>query len=101
MSDKILLRLFVTGRTARAEKAIDGVKRLCEHQPEGRYELEVIDVLEDPQAAQNDEIVVTPTLFRRGAGPPRRVVGDLTDLDLVALKLDLIPLSGLQEHKKA
>jgi len=81
--------MYVTGQTPRAERAIANLRRLCEHEFAGRYEIEVIDVLEHPELAEQERILATPTLVRFLPPPLRRVIGDLSDSDKVLLGLDL------------
>ena len=66
---KYLLKLYVTGKTPRAENAITNLRRICDEQLRGEYELEIIDVLEDPERAEHDKVLATPTLIKRL--PPR------------------------------
>jgi circadian clock protein KaiB len=73
-----LLKLYVTGKTPRAEKAIANLRRICEEDLNGRYELQIIDVLEHPQLAEDEKILATPTLIKRLPPPLRRVIGDLS-----------------------
>jgi circadian clock protein KaiB len=84
-----ILKLYVTGRTARAQRAIDNLRRLCEEELENCYELQVIDVLEHPQLAEDERILATPALIKQLPPPLRRVIGDLSDRDKVLLGLDL------------
>jgi circadian clock protein KaiB len=86
-----LLKLYVTGKTPRTEQAIANLRRLCEEELQGRYELQIIDVLEHPQLAEDEKILATPTLIKRLPPPLRRVIGDLSDRDKVLLGLDLRP----------
>jgi circadian clock protein KaiB len=86
-----VLKLYVTGQTPRAERAIANLRRLCDHDLEGRYEVEVVDVLEHPQLAEQEKILATPTLVRLLPPPLRRVIGDLSESDKVLLGLDLWP----------
>lgn len=86
-----ILTLYVTGRTARAEVAIANLKRICEDQLEGEYELSIIDVLENPQLAEDEKILATPTLIKQLPPPLRRVIGDLSDTDKVLLGLNVVP----------
>ena len=88
---KYLLRLFVTGKTPRAEKAIANLRLICEQDLGGQYELEVIDVLENPDVAEAEKILATPTLIKRLPPPLRRVIGDLSDKEKVLLGLDVWP----------
>lgn len=87
--DKYKLKLFVTGQTPRSIRAIANLKRICEHELRGRYEMVVIDVLERPQMAEEEKILATPTLIRTLPPPIRRIVGDLSDTERVLLGLDL------------
>jgi circadian clock protein KaiB len=86
-----LLRLYVTGKTPRAEKAIANLRRICEDDLQGRYELQIIDVLQDPQLAEDEKILATPTLIKRLPPPLRRVIGDLSDREKVLLGLEVWP----------
>jgi circadian clock protein KaiB len=85
------LRLYVTGRTPRAEHAIANLRRICEEELRGQYELQIIDVLEHPQLAEDEKILATPTLIKRLPPPLRRVIGDLSDRDKVLLGLNVWP----------
>jgi len=82
-------RLFVTGETGRSRQAADNLRELCEAHVAGIYELEVIDVLDHPERAEEDRIIATPTVIRLVPVPPKRVIGDLSDLELAAIALDL------------
>lgn len=83
------LRLYITGRTPRAERALANLRRICSEELAGQYELEIIDVLERPQLAENEKILATPTLIRELPPPLRRVIGDLSDTERVLLGLDV------------
>ena len=89
------LKLYVTGNTARAERAIRNLRRICEIELQGRYEMRVIDVLERPQLAEDDRILATPTLIKRLPPPLRRIIGDLSDVEEVLLGLDIQPLGEI------
>ncbi|MFP4030837.1 MAG: circadian clock KaiB family protein [Desulfococcaceae bacterium] len=84
-----LLKLFVTGRTTRSERAIANLRRLCDRELAGRYELLVVDILERPHLAEEERIMATPTLVRVMPQPVRRVVGDLSDETQVRAGLDI------------
>lgn len=88
---KYLLKLFVTGKTPRAELAIANLRRICEEELQGRYELEIIDVVENPQLAEDEKILATPTLIKHLPLPLRRVIGDLSDKERVLLGLNVWP----------
>ncbi|HEU4630364.1 MAG TPA: circadian clock KaiB family protein [Gemmatimonadaceae bacterium] len=85
------LKLYVTGRSPKAGAAIANLRRICDEELGGRYELEIIDVLEHPQRAEDDRILATPTLIKRLPPPLRRVIGDLSDKHKVLLGLELQP----------
>lgn len=86
----LMLRLYITGQTSRSEKAIANLRRIMVAEGlESAYELEIIDVLDRPDLAEEERILATPTLIRRLPPPLRRVIGDLSDWELVALGLDL------------
>jgi circadian clock protein KaiB len=94
---KYVLKLYVTGQTHRAELAIANLRRICEEDLRGRYELEIIDVLAHPEAAEDERILATPTLIKQLPPPLRRVIGDLSDREKVLLGLEVvrgIPATG-------
>jgi circadian clock protein KaiB len=86
-----VLRLFVTGASPRAQLAIANLRRICEQELRGQYELEIIDVLENPQLAEDEKILATPTLIKQLPPPLRRVIGDLSDKEKVLLGLEVRP----------
>jgi circadian clock protein KaiB len=83
------LRLFVTGRTPQSQRAIHNLRDICEAEIQGRYEVEVIDVLENPDLAERDKILATPTLVKRLPEPIRKIIGDLSDREKVLLGLNI------------
>lgn len=87
---KYQLRLYVVGQTPNCTRAIENLKRICEEQLAGRYELRVIDVLKEPQLAEKDKIIATPTLVKELPPPLRKVIGDLSDHEKVLVGLDLV-----------
>jgi circadian clock protein KaiB len=86
-----LLRLYVTGTSPRTEVAIANLRRICEQELRGQYELEIIDVLKNPQLAEEEKILATPTLIKQLPPPLRRVIGDLSDKEKVLLGLEVRP----------
>jgi circadian clock protein KaiB len=86
-----VLKLYVTGKTPRAELAIANLRRVCEAELQGVYELQIIDVLEQPQLAEADKVLATPTLIKQLPPPLRRIIGDLSDKDKVLLGLEVRP----------
>jgi circadian clock protein KaiB len=99
--DRYLLKLYITGRSPRAERAIANLRRLCKDELEGCYELEIIDVLEHPQLAEDDRILATPTLIKQLPPPLRRVIGDLSNRDKVLLGLDVRPRSERPQEEES
>lgn len=92
MSNKFLLKLYITGQTPRSERAIANLRRICEEDLHGRYEMLIIDLLERPQLAEDERIMATPTLIKELPPPLRRIIGDLSDTEKVLLGLDLLPV---------
>jgi len=92
--DKYKLRLFITGTTARSVLAISNLKKICEEYLEGRYELEVIDLYQQPSLAQGDQIIAAPTLIKKLPLPFRRIIGDMSDKEKVLFGLDLKDVKG-------
>lgn len=86
-----VLKLFVTGKTPRADIAIANIRRICEEELQGQYSLEIVDVLENPQLAEDEKILATPTLIKQLPPPLRRVIGDLTDKEKVLFGLAVRP----------
>jgi circadian clock protein KaiB len=89
-----LLTLYVTGTSPRTNVAISNLNRICAEELGGRYELEIVDVLQDPQRAEDEKILATPTLIKQLPPPLRRVIGDLSDKDKVLLGLEVRTLPG-------
>lgn len=88
--NKVLLKLYITGMNQRAERAIANLRRICEEELHGQYELVLIDILERPQLAEDEKILATPTLIKELPAPMRRIIGDLSDTEKVLLGLDLL-----------
>ena len=83
------LKLYVTGASPRNKVAIDNLRRICEQELEGLYDLRIIDVLEFPQMAEDEKILATPTLIKQLPPPLRRVIGDLSDTEKVLFGLEV------------
>ena len=86
-----VLRLYLTGHTSRSLNAVQAVKKLCEEHLPGRYELEIVDLCQQPERAQAAQIIAAPTLVKELPPPLRRLIGDLTDPDRVLVALNLKP----------
>jgi circadian clock protein KaiB len=85
------LRLYVAGQTPRSITAFANLKRLCEEHLAGRYRIEVIDLVQNPQLAQGDQILAIPTLVRKLPEPIRKIIGDLSNTERVLVGLDVRP----------
>jgi circadian clock protein KaiB len=85
------LRLYVAGQSPKSLRAFANLKQLCEERLPGRYEIEVIDLIEQPELARSDDILAIPTLVRRLPVPLRKIIGDLADTERVLLGLRLQP----------
>jgi len=88
------LRLYVAGQTPRSLVAFANLKRVCEDHLKGRYTIEVIDLVETPRLAKDDQILAIPTLVRRLPKPIRKIIGDLSSTERVLVGLDLRPKAG-------
>jgi circadian clock protein KaiB len=87
------LRLYVAGQSPKSLTAFANLKRVCDEYLDSRYEIEIVDLIENPQLAAADEIIAIPTLVRRFPQPIRRLIGDLSDIDRVLAGLQLQPRS--------
>jgi circadian clock protein KaiB len=83
------LRLYVAGQTPKSVQAFTNLKQICEQHLLGRYEIELIDLLENPQLARGDQILAVPTLVRRLPEPIKKIIGDLSNTERVLVGLDL------------
>ena len=86
---KYVLRLYVSGSTLKSALAVKNIKRVCEQHLKNRYDLEVIDIYQQPNLARDEQIVAVPTLIKRLPPPLRRLIGDLSNLKKVLVGLDL------------
>jgi len=88
-SDFFILRLYIAGQTPNSMTAIANLKKICEEKLEGKYRLEVVDLLKKPQLAKGDQIVAIPTLVRRLPPPVKKIIGNLSKTESVIVGLDL------------
>jgi circadian clock protein KaiB len=88
------LRLYVAGQTQRSLTAFANLKRFCEEQLAGRYQIEVIDLLKRPELAEGDQVVALPTLVRKLPEPIKRIVGDLSNKERIMVGMDLKQVTG-------
>jgi circadian clock protein KaiB len=86
---RYVLRLFVTGMTPRSTRAIGAVRALCEYRLKDRFELEIVDVYQQPQLIRGEQIFATPTLVKYQPAPLRRIIGDMTDTHRLCFGLGL------------
>ena len=98
--DKPLLKLFITGLTPKAKRAIENLQHVCEEELNGDFEMKVIDVLENPQLAEDEKILVTPTVVKVLPAPIRRIIGDLSDSEKVLIGLDLVSMRGQNKQER-
>ena len=87
------LRLYTAGQTPKSVLAFNNLKRICEEHLNGQYQIEVIDLLQNPQLAREDQILAIPTLVRKLPEPLRKIIGDLSNKERVLLGLDVRPLA--------
>lgn len=97
---KFTLKLYVTGKTARSELAIRNLTRICEDELHGDYIIDVIDVMEHPQLAEEQKIIATPTLVKELPEPLRRVIGDMSESEKVLIGLDIVLMGKGYERKQ-
>ena len=88
---RYILRLYITGMTARSARTIENLQVFCEKHLAGRYELQVIDVYQQPELASREQIVAVPTLIKQLPLPLRRLIGDMSDEERVLVGLDILP----------
>jgi len=84
-----VLRLYVTGTTPNSLNAIDNIRKICEEHLKGRYDLQVIDLYQQPSLAKGEQIIATPTLIKKLPLPLRRIIGDMSSTERVLVGLDL------------
>jgi len=90
-SDKWELRLYTAGQTPKSVLAFNNLKRICEQYMPGRYHIEVVDLMQNPRLAKEDQIVAIPTLVRKLPEPLRKIIGDLSDTERTLVGLQLRP----------
>jgi len=95
---KYILRLYVTGSSARSLKAVHNLKKLCEEHFPDDYDLEVIDIYKNPDAAREEQIIAAPTLVKKLPQPLRKFVGDLSNTQKILIGLDIYERQEPKEH---
>ena len=86
-----VLRLYVTGMTARSARAVKNLQSICDEYLQGRYDLEVVDIYQQPVLTKGEQIIAAPTLIKKLPLPMRRIIGDMSNRERVLLGLDLVP----------
>jgi circadian clock protein KaiB len=89
-SERYILRLYVTGMTTRSSRAVSNLQAICDEYLYGRYDLEIIDIYQQPALAKGEQIIAAPTLIKKLPLPMRRIIGDMSNREHVLLGLDLI-----------
>jgi circadian clock protein KaiB len=84
-----VLRLFISGLTQNSQRAIENVRRLCEEHLKGRYQLEIIDIYQQPEMARGEQIIAAPTLIKELPLPLRKFIGDMSKTERILVGLDL------------
>ncbi|WP_051189464.1 circadian clock KaiB family protein [Daejeonella oryzae] len=92
MEDMWELKLYVAGNTPKSATALENLKKYCEEHLFGKYRIEIIDLLVNPQLAEGDQIFAIPTLVKKVPEPIRRIIGDLSDKEKVLVGLNIIPV---------
>jgi len=88
------LRLYVAGQTPKSITAFANLKKICEEHLTGKYRIEVIDLLKNPQLAKGDQIIAIPTLVRKLPAPLKKIIGDMANTERVLVGLDICSVSG-------
>ena len=89
-TERYVLRLYVTGMTPKSIMAIENIRKICEENLQGRYELEVIDIYQKPDFAKKEEIIAAPTLIKKLPLPLRKFIGDMSNKEKILIGLDLV-----------
>ena len=91
---KYVLKLYITGMTPRSTKAIMNIRQICEEHLKGHFELEIIDIFQQPVLARGEQIIAAPTLIKKLPLPLRKFIGDMSDTDRILIGLDLRTKKG-------
>ena len=100
VAERYHLRLYVAGQTPKCIAAFANLKRICEENLAGRYQIEVVDLLQNPRLAAGDEIIAIPTLVRKLPTPVRKILGDLSNTERVLVGLQLRPKGREAERER-
>ena len=94
LKDKWILRLYIAGKTKKALTAVKNLESICEEELKGKYNIEVIDLLKNPQLARDNQILAVPTLVRKLPLPVKNIIGDLSNRKNVLIGLDLLEINA-------
>ena len=89
--ERYILRLYVAGMTSRSARAIENVRTFCDKHLQGRYELQIIDVYQQPGLARSEQLIAAPTLIKKLPRPLRHLIGDMSNEERILVGLDLVP----------
>ncbi len=95
-----ILRLYVTGTTPNSQRAIENVRKICEEYLQGRYELEIVDIYQQPELAREGQIIAAPTLIKKLPLPLRKFIGDMSKTEKILLGLELKAKKIAEDAKK-
>lgn len=90
---KYVLRLYIAGTTPRSTRAVANIRKICEQNLNGRYELEIVDIYQNPAIAQGEQIIAAPTLVKQLPLPLRRFIGDLSDTERILVGMEIVAVS--------
>lgn len=88
---KYVLKLYVAGMTSKSTQAIENITKLCEEHLKGRYDLQVVDIYQQPKLAKGEQIIAAPTLIKKLPLPLRKFIGNMANKDKILVGLDLVP----------
>lgn len=91
---RYILKLYITGTTPRSTQAIVNIRKICEEHLQGRYDLEVVDISQNPTLAEGEQIIAAPTLIKKLPHPLRRFIGDMSQTERILLGLDLLKVEN-------
>jgi circadian clock protein KaiB len=99
-TEKYVLRLYVTGMTPKSINAIENIRKICEENLKGQYELKVIDIYQQPELARKEEILAAPTLIKKLPLPLRTFIGDMSDKEKILVGLNVLPRKDKKKLQK-
>ncbi len=88
---KFVLKLFVSGASRRSSRAVENIRKFCEEHLKGRYELEVIDIYQQPERLEHEQVIAAPTLVKKLPPPLRKMIGDMSDEEKILIGLNMKP----------